>query len=202
MKIVMPLAGRGSRFKEVGFKDPKPLIKILDKPMIQWALDSIDYAPKDLIFICLKDHVVNHQLDIKLKTLLSNEITIVTTDGVTQGAACTVLLAKNYINNDEECIIYNSDQFFKSSLTDAIENKPDEVQGIIPVFKATHPKWSYASLGDDGYVNKVAEKIPISTHATVGLYYFSQGRSYVWAAEQMIKKDIRRNNEFYVAPVQ
>ena len=88
-----------------------------------------------------------------------------------------------------------------ANLTGAIQAKPDDVTGIIPVFKATSPKWSYAKLGPNGYVSEVAEKVPISTHATVGLYYFTQGRDFVWAADQMIAKDIRRNNEFYVCPV-
>ncbi len=201
MKIVMPMAGRGSRFKEVGYDEPKPVIDILGKPMIQWALDCIDYRPQDVIFICLEDHVRDHHIDDRLRGLFSDEITVLTTDGVTEGAACTVLLAKELIDNDDECIVYNSDQFFRSSLTEAIRTRPSDVTGIIPVFKATHPKWSYARLGDEGYVVEVAEKVPISTHATVGLYYFSHGKDYVWAAEQMIAKDLRRNNEFYVCPV-
>ncbi|MFQ5874289.1 MAG: glycosyltransferase family 2 protein [Dehalococcoidia bacterium] len=201
MKIVMPIAGRGSRFKEAGFAEPKPLIKILGKTMVEWALECIDYKPEGLIFICLKDHIDRHHIDKHLRSLFSDRIAIVTTDGVTEGAACTVLLARDLIDNDEECIIYNSDQYFKAPLTEAIQNRREEVTGIIPVFQATHPKWSYARLGADGYVAEVAEKVPISTHATVGLYYFARGRDCVWAIDQMMVKDIRRNNEFYVCPI-
>ena len=201
MKIVMPIAGRGSRFREVGHREPKPLISILQRPMIQWALDCIDYRPEDLIFICLQEHIERDHIDQHLKTLFSDSITLVTTDGVTQGAASTVLLARDFIDTSEECVIYNTDQFFKSDLMNAIKNKSDDVTGIIPVFKATSSKWSFARVGPNGYVNEVAEKIPISTNATVGLYYFAHGSDFVWAADQMISKDIRRNNEFYVCPV-
>ena len=201
MTIVMPIAGRGSRFKEAGHAEPKPLIKILGKPMIEWALECIDYRPEDLVFICLDEHIDDHQIDERLRDMISDRINIVITDGVTEGAACTVLLARDLIDTDESCIVYNSDQYFKSPLTEAIQSSPDDVIGIIPVFKATSSKWSYVRLGPDGYVAEVAEKVPISTHATVGFYYFAHGRDFVWAADQMIAKDIRRNNEFYVCPV-
>ena len=201
MKIVIPIAGRGSRFREVGYVEPKPLIKVLQRPMIQWALDCVDYLADDLIFICLEEQIDHDHLDERLKSLFSDAISIVTTDGITEGAACTVLLARDLIDTDEECIVYNSDQYFKSPLTEAIQSRLDDVAGIIPVFKATSSKWSYAKLGPDGYVAEVAEKVPISTHATVGLYCFAHGADFVWAADQMISKDVRRNNEFYVCPV-
>ena len=200
MKIVMPVAGRGSRFKEAGYKEPKPLIPVKGKPMVRWATDCIDFKPEDLVFICLKEHDDAYRIADKLRELYSDEITVLFTDGVTEGAACTVLLAKDYINNDEELILYNSDQFFKAPLIRAIKEKGGEVGGIIPTFYATHPKWSYAKLDEAGYVTQVAEKVPISTHATVGLYYFTRGKDFVWGAEEMMRKNIRRNNEFYVCP--
>ena len=72
--------------------------------------------------------------------------------------------------------------------------------GGILTFKSNHPKWSYARL-DNGFVAEVAEKNPISDIATVGIYYWKHGKDYVKYAEQMISKNIRVNNEFYVCPV-
>ena len=77
----------------------------------------------------------------------------------------------------------------------------DEIDGGILTFTATHPKWSFAKVNEEGYVTEVAEKNPISNIATVGVYFWKKGSDFVNYAEQMIKKDIRTNNEFYVCPV-
>ncbi|MBI2664959.1 glycosyltransferase family 2 protein [Candidatus Woesearchaeota archaeon] len=201
MNVVIPMAGRGSRFKEAGYALPKPLIQIRGKPMVKWATDSIPYADESFIFIVLKEHVDNFQLDRKLKEIYSDKIRIIVTDGITEGAACTVLLAEKLINNDDELIVYNADQYFMADIESALENLPEEVSGLIPVFSATNPRWSFAKADPEGYVVQVAEKVPISSNATVGLYYFRHGKDFVWAAKEMIRKDIRRNNEFYVCPV-
>jgi len=126
MNIVIPMAGRGSRFKEAGYDLPKPLIEIKGKPMVKWATDALPYT-ESFIFIVLKEHVEKFQLDQKLKELYSDKIKIIITDGITEGAACTVLLAENLINNDEELIVYNADQYFKADLKDAIKSLPQDV---------------------------------------------------------------------------
>lgn len=202
MKVLMPMAGRGSRFKEKGYKEPKPLIKILGKPMVVWATSCIPYKPEDYIFIILAEHAAKHQLDKKLREIYGDKIKIVVSDGVTEGAAKTALLAKNMINNDEPLIVYNTDQFFKCDIEKAVAAaQADGVTGLIPIFHATDPKWSFAKSDATGFVTEVAEKVPISSNATAGLYYFSRGKDFVWATEQMISKDIRRNDQFYVCPV-
>lgn len=200
MNIVIPMAGRASRFKEAGYEIPKPFIEINGKPMVKWATDAISFLDAKLIFIVLKEHVDSFQIDRKLKGLYPDSTVIVST-GVTEGAACTVLLAKELIDNDEELIVYNGDQYFEGAVREAVESLPEDVVALIPVFKATHPRWSFAKADADGYVTEVAEKVPISSNATVGLYYFKKGKDFVWAANEMIRKDIRRNNEFYVCPV-
>ena len=75
------------------------------------------------------------------------------------------------------------------------------VDGGIVTFKSTHPKWSFAKIDENNFVTEVAEKRPISTLATVGIYFWKHGKDYVKYAEQMIEKNIRVNNEFYVCPV-
>lgn len=203
MKIVIPIAGRGSKFISSGYKEPKPLITVKGKPMVKWATDALEFLEFDhnLVFIILKEHAQNFKLDNKLRELYGDKINIIISDGFTEGAACTVLMAKNHIDNDEELIIYNADQFFVDSIKKTIENKAPDIKGIIPVFHATHPKWSYALVGDNGYVTETSEKEPISNLATVGLYYFSRGCDFVWAANEMIRKNLRVQGEFYVCPV-
>ena len=198
MIIVMPLAGKGSRFLALGYTTPKPLIKVKGKPMIQWAFDSVSKLSYDKIIFIIREEQ-EKELAPKLKKMYSKAV-FVYQKGFVDGAVLTVLFAKKLIDNNEELIIYNPDQYFAGPSTDDIAAFGD-VSGLISTFHATHPKWSFAEVGADGYVTRVAEKEPISTHATVGLYYFKRGKDFVWAANQMIKKDIRVNNEFYVCPV-
>lgn len=202
MNILFLLAGRASRFKEVGFKEPKALIRVRGKYMIQWATDSLSFLKNaKKIFICLKEHDQSHNLSQKLKKLYGDDISIFFVDGVTEGAAVTALLAKDMIDSDEELIVSNTDHYFVSKeFEEALQGKRD-FSGVIPVFEATHPRWSFAKVNAKWQITEVAEKVPISNHATVGVYYFSKGKDFVWAAQEMIRKDIRRNNEFYVCPV-
>jgi dTDP-glucose pyrophosphorylase len=134
--------------------------------------------------------------------LISPGCDIVQVNSLTEGAACTTLLAKELINNDEPLLMANSDQYVEWNSNECLYAfTADGVDGGIVTFRATHPKWSFAKLGDDGFVTEVAEKNPISDIATVGIYYWKKGSDYVKYAEQMIEKDIRTNREFYVCPV-
>ena len=138
----------------------------------------------------------------QLLNLITPDCSIVQVDSLTQGAACTTLLAKHMIDNEEPLLIANSDQYVEWNSNECLYGfTADEIDGGIVTFKATHPKWSFARIGDDGFVSEVAEKNPISDDATVGIYYWKKGSDYVKYAEQMIAKNIRTNNEFYVCPV-
>jgi len=121
---------------------------------------------------------------------------------MTEGAACTTLLAKELINNNEPLVMANSDQFVEWDSNEFMYSMTaDNIDAGILTFNSTHPKWSFAKLNEDGFVSEVAEKKPISDIATVGVYYWNKGSDYVKYAEQMISKDVRVNNEFYVCPV-
>ena len=127
---------------------------------------------------------------------------VIQIDGITEGAAITVLKAKEFIDNDSHLIIANSDQYIEGDMNRFYYSCEDSgVDGGILCFRSTHPKWSYAKANDDGNIIEVAEKNPISDMATVGVYYFNKGTDFVKSAEKMIEKNIRTNNEFYVAPV-
>ena len=200
MNVLIPMAGRGSRFASQGYTFPKPLIEVKGKPMIQVVVENLNIKA-NYTFIVQKEHYEKYSLNYLLP-LIAPDCNIVQVDGITEGAACTTLLAKEFIDNDEPLIMANSDQFVEWDSNEtlyAFQN--DGIDGGIITFPSTHPKWSYAKLGDDGYVSEVAEKKPISEHATVGIYYWKKGSDYVKYAEQMIDKDIRTNNEFYVCPV-
>jgi len=200
MKIVVPMAGAGSRFETAGYTFPKPLIEVRGEPMIAKVVKNINLQGQ-YIFLVQKTHYEKYNLQ-GLLTLIAPNCKIVQIDGLTEGAACTVLKAKEYINNNEPLIIANSDQYIKWNSFETISsfNHKDADGGILS-FTSVHPKHSFAKVDSNGYVTEVAEKNPISNNATVGIYHWKQGSDFVRYAEQMISKNIRTNNEFYICPV-
>jgi dTDP-glucose pyrophosphorylase len=168
--------------------------------MIQVVVNNLN-VEANFIFICQNEHYEKYNLKSVLN-LIAPGCDIVRVDGLTEGAACTTLLAKELINNDEPLLLANSDQFIEWNSNECLYAfTADSIDGGIVTFEATHPKWSFAKLGDDGFVSEVAEKNPISNMATVGIYYWKKGSDYVKYSEQMIEKNIRTNNEFYICPV-
>jgi dTDP-glucose pyrophosphorylase len=203
MNIVMPMAGRGSRFAERGVATPKPLIPVRGKPMYAWATDGLplDLA-KRLIFICLGEHLADGTLESDIRArYAAHDPVIVPLNQVTEGQACTVLMAREWIDADEPLLIFNADTYCPTTLPQALESFGPRVDGMLDVFEAAGDKWSFARLGLDDRVLETAEKRRISNWATTGLYYFRRGRDFVWHAIDMIEAHERSNNEYYVAPV-
>ena len=200
MNVLIPMAGAGSRFEQAGYTFPKPLIDVNGKPMIQQVVENLNIEARH-IFIVQKSHYEKYSLKHTLN-LISPNCEIVQVEGLTEGAACTTLLAKEFINNDEPLVLANSDQYVEwDSNQFMYASMSDDIDASILTFHSTHPKWSYAKLNEDGFVVEVAEKKPISNNATVGIYFWKRGRDYVDSAETMIRKNIKVNNEFYVCPV-
>ena len=199
MNVLIPMAGAGKRFEEAGYTFPKPLIEVGNKPMIQVVTENLNIEA-NYIFIVQKKHYEKYNLYTVLN-LIKPGCTIIQTDGVTEGAACTTLLAREFIDNDNPLVIANSDQFVEWNSNNILYAFSTEgIDGGILTFDSTHPKWSYAKLDKDNFVCEVAEKQPISNNATVGIYYWAKGEDYVSCADEMIAKDIRTNGEFYVCP--
>lgn len=200
LNVLIPMAGAGSRFEKAGYTFPKPLIDVEGEPMIKLVSENIN-MDANFIYIVQKSHREKYNLDTLLN-LVSPGCKIVEVDGITEGAAVTTLLAKELIDNDSPLVMANSDQFIDWDSNEFMYKMSEtNADGGIVTFKATHPKWSFAKLDENGYVTEVAEKNPISDIATVGIYYWSKGSDYVKYAEQMIERNVRVNNEFYVCPV-
>jgi HAD superfamily hydrolase (TIGR01509 family) len=201
LNVLIPMAGAGSRFEQAGYTFPKPLIDVRNKPMIQVVVDNLN-IDANYIYVVQKSHRAKYNLDTLLN-LITPGCKIVEVDGLTQGAACTALLAKEFIDNDAPLFFANSDQFVEWDSNEFMYKMNEtNADGGIVTFKAIHPKWSFAKVNPlTGLVEEVAEKNPISDDATVGYYYWKHGSDFVKYAEQMIEKDIRVNNEFYVCPV-
>lgn len=201
LNIVVPMAGRGSRFQQAGFTLPKPLIPVLGRPMIRVVLDNL--RPKcdhRFIFINLHENIEGHGIDRMLADWSPGCVNI-TIDRVTEGAACTVLLAREHIDNDEPLMIANCDQWVDIDINDYLASMDRAgADGLIMTMWADDPKWSYCRLDAEGRPVEVVEKQVVSNEATVGIYNYRRGADFVRAAERMIGKDFRVNNEFYVAP--
>ena len=200
LNVLIPMAGAGSRFEQAGYTFPKPLIDVRNKPMIQVVVDNLN-IDANYIYIVQKKHREQYNLDTLLNLITPN-CRIVEVDGLTEGAACTALLAKEYIDNDAPLFFANSDQFVEWDSNEFMYKMQEtNADGGIVTFKAIHPKWSFARIDENELVVEVAEKNPISDIATVGYYFWKHGSDFVKYAEQMIEKNIRVNNEFYVCPV-
>jgi len=209
VNIVIPMAGRGSRFADVGFVQPKPLIDVAGRPMISWVLDNVDSDEIDarFIFLVLKEHEDRYKISESLKGLKTN-VDVVLVDHVTEGAACTVLLARGLIDDNTPLFIANSDQFVEWSADaywSALSSDDSCSDGDVLCFRIpmekNDTKWSYAKVDQMGFVTDIQEKVVISENATVGYYYWKRGCDFVRLADKMISKNIRVNGEFYVAPV-
>ncbi len=200
LNVIIPMAGAGSRFAQAGYSFPKPLIDVKGKPMIQVVAEMLNIEA-NYVYVVQKEHRAKYNLDTLLN-LITPGCKIVETEGVTEGAACTALLAKEHIDTDAPLLFANSDQHIVWNSTEFFYKMNEtDVDGGILCFKGTHPKWSFAKVDENNKVVEVAEKNPISDNATVGMYYWKRGSDFVKYAEQMIEKDIRVNNEFYVCPV-
>jgi NDP-sugar pyrophosphorylase family protein len=196
INVLIPMAGAGSRFTTAGYDLPKPLIDVDGKPMIERVIDSLssNKIETNFIFVAQKDH-----LDLGLRDYLENRGSIIPISELTEGAACTTLLAKGLIDNDDELVIANCDQYLQWSFYDYIMHSR-HYDGCLVTFNSTNPHHSYVKV-KKSLVTEVAEKIVISDKASAGIYYFKKGSEYVKSTTQMIAKAIRTNNEFYICPV-
>jgi len=199
INIVIPMAGLGSRFANVGYKLPKPLIDVNGKHMIQVVVENLN-VNAHYIFIVMKKHADEYNFDEILREVTCDNYEVIIIDKITEGSACTVLTVRELIDNDAPLILANSDQYLDWNPYDFLV-KSLGVDGVISCFNADHQKWSYAKVNDDGRVTEVAEKRVISNLATTGIYYFRRGSQFVRGADSMISKNIRTNNEFYNCPI-
>ena len=201
LQIVIPMAGRGSRFAEQGYRLPKPLIPVHGVPMTRLVIGNLRPSrPHRFTFICQRAHLDDHGLDAHLREWAPG-CEVIAIDRVTEGAACTVLLAKGLIDSGDALMIANCDQYVDVAIDDYLADMDRrQLDGSIMTMKASDPKWSFVGFDAAGRVTTVVEKRVISDEATVGIYNYRHGRDFVQAAERMISRDLRVNNEFYVAP--
>jgi dTDP-glucose pyrophosphorylase len=203
INILLPMAGKSPFFDSPQYYFPKPLVEISGTTMIQMVIDNLNMIDDDKQYIFVVNQVdcTKHHFDDVLRLLTDNKSHIVRLEKETKGAACSALMAVDYIDNDTPLIIANSDQLIEEDLNDVMarfrEQKADA--GVI-CFENVHPRWSYVRLDEDDNVIETAEKRPLSRNAIAGFYYFTHGKDFVRAAMRSIQKDARVNELFYIAP--
>lgn len=204
MKVVIPMAGRGSRFAEKGWVGPKPLIEVAGRPMILWALESIsNLAISEVIFIVLTEHETTFQISELLHGNINSPCRIISIPEVTEGQLCTVLAAKSFIDTPEGVLIMACDSLIiHQDLAGEIATiQRKKGQGMISVASLPGDRWSFAKINDNEEVIEVAEKKRISDYASTGMYYFSEGKQLVEIGEEMINRKEKTRGEYYVIPV-
>jgi len=201
VNILIPLAGKNQFFPETDYPYPKPLIEINGKTMIEHVIDGYNNTEeeKQFIFIVNSDDCKKYHLDNVLNLLTDNLCKIIKIDNETKGAACSALMAIEYINNETKLIISNADQLFDDNLDELLANL-DNSDACVISFDSVHPRWSYARVNEKGMIIETAEKRPISKHAIAGFYFFKKGEYFVESAMKMIKKDANINGLFFIAP--
>ena len=202
MNIVMPMAGKGSRLSDAGYDLPKPLIEVNGKTIVEWSITTIGLKG-NFIFCCKNEHIEKYDLDKKLSSIVPDcKIVVINED--TEGTADTILRASKFIDNKEDlfisdsdhCMIWNFNEFEKKI-------KKDNIDACVMTYPniQTSKAYSYVKLDNKGFVLEAAEKIPISNTAAAGMHYYKKGSDFVEYAKNMIKKNIRFKNEYYVTPV-
>lgn len=203
INVVIPMAGQGSRFVKAGYTTPKPFIEVNGTTLIELVLRNVALEGARYILLARTEHLASQAAAVE-RIRRTFDVEFVPVDRLTEGAACTVLHAHRIIDSDVPLLLANSDQYVDASVADYVRDCRDRgLDGSILTFvdAARDPKWSFARIDGNGLVTEVREKVAISEHATVGLYYFSKGSSFVAGAIDMILANDRVNNEFYTCPV-
>jgi NDP-sugar pyrophosphorylase family protein len=224
MKIIIPMAGLGSRFQKAvdtnpEYKKPKPFISVKGIPMVRWATGALPFiehpgqtvasplrvTPKDLIFIVLKSHNDEHNFEAGLKEIYGADITVLIQPERWNGAQKTTGMAKPYIDQEEEILITDSDHYFDGMPLEhmILKSHGTDVAGIIPVFTPPNdgiPRWSYSLTEQNGTrILKVGEKdrslMKQGAYANIGAYYFSKAKYFFEASEKAIAED-RKHGEY------
>jgi UDP-N-acetylglucosamine diphosphorylase / glucose-1-phosphate thymidylyltransferase / UDP-N-acetylgalactosamine diphosphorylase / glucosamine-1-phosphate N-acetyltransferase / galactosamine-1-phosphate N-acetyltransferase len=202
MNVIMPMAGRGSRFEGSGYQRPKPLIEVQDKPMFAWALESLqDVSYNQLIIISLQEHEAYFGVRDLVRKYAPANTELILLPAITEGQLATVLAAREFIKSPEDLLIISSDTIVKSPIGKDILNKPPDCEGIISVADMPGDRWSFARTDRQGKVVEVSEKVRISPHASTGLYYFSSGRKFIQLTDSLILSQKKTRGEYYVMPL-
>lgn len=201
MKIIVPMAGKGTRFMSSGHNVPKPLITVSGRPMFHWALDSIkDINYSSIYFTILAEHEDKfHVSKLIPDGLKSHKLKFV--DKTPEGQLMSVMAHAEQLDTEEDILIISSDTLVISRFGNDIALNRGLCDGIISVANLPGDMWSFAKTDEVGRVVEVAEKKRISDNASTGMYYFSRGSNFIKYAKNVLASKTKVNGEYYVIPV-
>ncbi|MBH10697.1 MAG: lipopolysaccharide biosynthesis protein [Candidatus Marinimicrobia bacterium] len=198
--IVIPMAGKGSRFQRSEYNIPKPFIEFSGQMMIEHVLQGLAVPKAKYLLIIQKEFEVNQTQE--LKSIQDHfSVSYIVVDRVTQGAACTALAAHRKINFQQPVLFADSDNIFdardiQAFVEDALVRQLDASLLTVP---SDRSDFSYARLDERGLVCETREKQVISPHAIAGAYFFSRGSDFVDAAIDMIIYGEQQKKEYFMS---
>jgi len=207
--IIIPMAGEGKRFKDEGIEKPKFMLEIKNKTLFQWSMSSLPInISKKIIFICLEDHEKDFKVSEFIKKIMDDEYPkikyeIVYIKHITGGQVETVLHAKHLVRPENSIIIYNIDTHFVSTRLKSkiLTIKNRDIDGLLGCYPSNDENLSFVKINDKGLVEEVKEKMRISDYASTGLYIFSKAEEFFRTGQEMIEKENKRKNEYYVSEI-
>jgi dTDP-glucose pyrophosphorylase len=202
INIIIPLALKKLADENSFSQYPLPLLDIKGKPLIEYVLDNLNKIKeeKKFIFIVNDDDCQKYHIDNMLKLLVTNS-TIIKVKGSTKGAICSILMAIDHIDKDEDLVIVNSDQVIDCDYSKVLaEFRKDDIDGGVITFQSVHPRSSFVKIVND-LVVQTAEKNPISNHAIAGFYYFKNGIDFINGAFNVIRYDDNYNGNYFTSAV-
>ena len=197
------MSGSSELFYEAGYHYPKNLVEVDGIPMIEKVIRGLEPLRKKtdrVIYIINESEARHHHTDSIIK-LLDPSACVIKSTGSTSGAACSAMLAIEFVDNEDPLVIINGDILLECGLPEAIDDfKKRDLDGGIMVFDGIHPRWSYVRINESHMVIEAAEKHPISRLATVGVYYYKQGQEFITSTQAMIRKNAMVDGKFYICP--
>jgi dTDP-glucose pyrophosphorylase len=187
IQIVIPSAGRGSRFIGSVWKEPKPMISWDGKSMVEHVIDNFRSENSDIVVVKKREHP-------------DPSVRCVNVDYVTDGPATTAYLAKELLDPELELIITNCDQIIKDWDESRFLSHARKYEAALGCFISTSEKNSYVKLDQDGYVSLVKEKEVISNIATNGVHYWKKAKYFFDSYDRMRADGETYKGEYYIAP--
>jgi NDP-sugar pyrophosphorylase family protein len=199
--LVVPMAGRGSRFSKEGIAEPKPLIDLGGRPFFWWAVESVarETSVGEIIFVVLEEHISQWAIDDRIHAYYPHA-TVFAISEVTAGSAETANIGMSLLSSDGPVIVNDCDHaFIAHDLQKAIDKLRLEVSGSLMTFRSESANYSYALLALDGSVSGTIEKEAASPFAIAGCYLFSSPALY--AEQYKSYADNCPYNELYISGI-
>lgn len=201
--VVITMAGVGKRFRDAGYRVPKYMVEVHGRTLFAWSMESLRsfaQAGSPFVFVVRREDAAQQFIASQARLLGLRSAAVVELDAMTDGQATTALASQGVIDRASPLLIYNIDTYVDPQYLDATLVRGD---GWIPCFPGTGDAWSFVRTErNSNHAIEVREKVRVSPHATVGLYWFSSAALYAdaYARYYAVPRHIEKG-ERYVAPL-